>query len=112
MSYLDQEEKIFIGQAVFEFEGLHKLKDHSSGQVQLVSLLCNKTKIVNLPMIYMLFIYILLNYLLNQKCVPTLAKTLLQREQISRTCCNLKEQFRMVKLRSLENGSKIDYKEI
>lgn len=58
MSYLDQEEKIFIGQAVFEFEGLHKLKDHSSGQVQLVSLLCNKTKIVNLPMIYMLSIYL------------------------------------------------------
>lgn len=112
MSYLDQEEKIFIGQAVFEFEGLHKLKDHSSGQEQLVSLLFNKTKIVNLPMIYMLSIYILLNYLLNQKCVPTLAKTLLQREQISRTCCSLKEQFRMVKLRSLENGSKIDYKEI
>lgn len=114
MSYLDQEEKIFIGQAVFEFEGLHKLKDYSSGQEQLVSLLCNKTKIVNLPMIYILFIYmyILLNYLLNQKCVPTLAKTLLQREQISRTCCSLKEQFRMVKLRSLENGSKIDCKVI
>lgn len=74
MSYLDQEEKIFIGQAVFEFEGLHKLKDHSSGQEQLVSLLCNKTKIVNLLMIYMLSIYILLNYLLKPKMCSYLGK--------------------------------------
>lgn len=74
----------------------------------------NKTKIVNFLMIYMVFIYSLLNYLLRKtkNVVPTLAKTLLQREQISRTCCSLKEQFRIVKLRSLENGSKMDCKVI
>ena len=33
----------------------------------------------------------------------------LQREQISMICCNLKEQFWIVKLSTLENGSSIPY---
>jgi hypothetical protein len=40
--YLNQEQEIFIWQAVFEFQRLDKIKDDNSSQVQFVSLLLNK----------------------------------------------------------------------